>query len=103
MAMVLHERTSDVKGVGKWDRGTGRYVPASGGSRSRLPLYDDKNYGRYPGFVGIDEHLSNDIYTMAALYHLLGGSPLVIEGVTSIFVSLVREQAVARLNAQKEE
>jgi len=101
--MVIHERIPDVKGVGKWDFDTGRYIPHSGGSRSRLPLYDDKDYGRYPGFVGLDEHLSPDIYTMPALYTFLGGAAAAIEGHGSVFVGLIEAIAVERRKAVDED
>ena len=103
MAMVIHERVADVKGVGKWDFTTGRYIPHNGGSRSRLPLYDDKNYPRYVGFVGVDEHLSADLYTMPALYTFLGGHAVVPEGHGSVFVKLIQEQTLARLQAEDED
>ena len=103
MAMVIHERVPDVKGVGKWDFTTGRYIPHTGGSRSRLPLYDDKAYSRYVGFVGVDEHLSADIFTMPALYTFLGGAAVTPEGHGSVFVKLIQEQTLARLKAEDED
>ena len=100
--MVIHERVADVRGVGKWDLGTTRYIPVSGGSRSRLPVYDDPVYKRYFGFVGIDESLTAEIHTMATLYAHLGGTPVVHEGHGSVFVSLILEQTLNRLKAESE-
>jgi hypothetical protein len=103
MTMVIHDRVADVRGVGKWDFTTGRYIPVSGGSRSRLPLYDDKNYPRYTGYVGVDEHLSAEMYTMPALYTFLGGAAVIAEGHGSVFTKLIQEQGVARLKAEDED
>lgn len=103
MSMVIHDRESDMKGVGKWDFATGRYIPLSGGSRSRLPLWDDKNYPRYVGYVGVDEHLSDTLYTMPALYAYLGGAPAMLEGHGSVFVGLIRQAAVDRMKAEDED
>ena len=52
--MVIHERVEDGKGLGKRDAKTGRYIPISGGSRMRLPIYDDPRVPRYHGFVGVN-------------------------------------------------
>ena len=101
--MVIHERVADVKGVGKWDYNTTRYIPVSGGSRSRLPVYDDKAYHRYYGLVGVDEHLSEEIYTMPALYAFLGGKAILPEGHGSVFTGLILEQTLKRLKAQDED
>jgi hypothetical protein len=57
-----------VKGSGKTDSGTGRYIPIGGGSRSRIPVSDDKRISRYAGNLGIDAGLSGKIDTLAALY-----------------------------------
>ena len=103
MSMVIHDRESDMKGAGKWDFATGRYIPLSGGSRSRLPLWDDKNYPRYGGFVGVDEHLSDTLYTMPALYAYLGGAAGVIEGHGSVFVGLIHQAALDRMKAVDED
>jgi hypothetical protein len=103
MTMVIHEQGTDLKGLGKWDLATGRYIPYQGGSRSRLPLWDDKNYSRYAGFVGVDEHLSDSLYTMPALYTYLGGAPLMPEGHASVFISLIREATLDRLKAKDED
>lgn len=70
--MVIHDGSRDTRGAGAWDINTTRYVPVSGGSRSRLPVRDNGGR-RYHGFVGIDEVLTEKIGTMAALYGRLGG------------------------------
>jgi hypothetical protein len=103
MSMVIHDRELDTKGVGKWDFATGRYIPLSGGSRSRLPIWDDKEYPRYNGYVGVDEHLSESLFTMAALYTYLGGAPAVIEGHGSVFVGLIHQAALDRMRAADED
>ncbi len=101
--MVFHERVSDNRGVGKWDFATTRYIPDTGGSRSRLPLYDDKSIRRYYGLVGIDEKMSEGMFTLPALYTYLGGAPLVREGHGSIFVSLILDETLKRMKAEEEE
>lgn len=90
--MVIHNRVDDAKGVGKRDTGTGRYIPVGGGSRTRLPVYDDPRIPRYHGFVGLNANQSKDIYTMPALYAELGGTPVVQVGQGSKFVGLVAER-----------
>lgn len=101
--MVIHDRVLDTKGLGKWDIGTTRYIPVSGGSRSRLPVHDDPAYRRYYGFVGISEDLTPDIFTLPALYAYLGGAPVVQEGHGSVFVKLILDETLARLKASDEE
>jgi hypothetical protein len=101
--MVIHERVADVKGVGKWDSGTTRYIPHQGGSRSRLPVYDDPEYRRYYGFVGMGEELTATVHTMDALYQHLGGTPVVREGHGSVFIRLILEQTLNRLKGQPED
>lgn len=72
--MVVHKYEMDRRGVGRWEAKTGRYVPVGGGSRSRLSIADsDEPSRRYPGFVGMDEKLTDSIRTMADLYAHLGG------------------------------
>jgi len=100
--MMIHERVADSRGIGKWDLGTTRYIPMQGGSRSRLPLQDDPNYPRYVGFVGLDERMSEHLYTIPALYSYLGGSPEVPEGGSS-FTALVLNETRAKLMVEKEE
>jgi len=90
--MVIHDRVADAKGAGKRDAGTSRYIPIGGGSRTRLPVYDDPRIPRYPGFVGLNASQSEDIYTLPALYAELGGSPVVKVGQGSKFVGLVAER-----------
>jgi hypothetical protein len=101
--MVIHELEHDQKGAGKWDLGTTRYIPMQGGSRSRLPVRDDPDYRRYPGFVGEDERMTESVYTIAALYTYLGGAPIVPRGQEGGFTSLILDQTVAKLQAEKEE
>ncbi len=101
--MVIHDRVLDSKGVGKWDIGTTRYIPVSGGSRSRLPVHDDPAYRRYFGFVGISEELTADIFTLPALYAYLGGAPVVHEGHGSVFVKLILDETLKHLQAGEEE
>jgi hypothetical protein len=98
--MVIHEMVRDQRGAGKWDVNTTRYIPVYGGSRSRLPVADDPDYRRYPGFVGIDEHLTESIYLIGQLYHHIGGKPIISPGVGSEFVSLILGNALAKLEAE---
>lgn len=100
--MVIHDRVSDNKGVGKWDFATTRYIPLSGGSRSRLPLWDDKTIPRYYGFVGIGEKMTEEMFTLPALYGFLGGAPVVREGHGSVFVSLILEETQKRMKEEEE-
>lgn len=97
--MVIHERTHDKPGAGKWDINTTRYVPVYGGSRSRLPVADDPDYRRYPGFVGIDEHLTPDIYRIAQLYAYIGGKPIIPPGEEGKFTAMILGQTEERLEA----
>ena len=71
--MKIH-RKPEKKNAGKYDIESGRYVPIGGGSRSRLPVADDDKYRRYPGLVGIDERLSEDIYRVSHLYNHITSS-----------------------------
>ncbi len=97
--MEMHEQEQNIKGAGRWDMHTTRYIPVSGGSRSRLPIQDDPAYPRYAGFVGVDENLSGQLYTMAALYTFLGGAPLVPEG--EGFTALIVQMTMEKLAAEK--
>lgn len=97
--MVIHEKVHDLSGAGKWDIHTTRYVPIYGGSRSRLPIADDPNYRRYPGFVGMDEHLTPNIYLMSQLYQYLGGKPIIPQGEAGKFTALILNQTTERLEA----
>ena len=100
--MVIHEKVRDVTGQGRWDLNTTRYVPVGGGSRSRLPIADDPDYRRYPGFVGIDEHLTPDIFQVAQLYALLGGKPIIPEGGEGTFTALILDEGMAHLEQTAE-
>ncbi|HUJ74940.1 MAG TPA: hypothetical protein VL359_08785 [bacterium] len=101
--MKIHPRTVDVRGSGRWDINTTRYIPHSGGSRSRLPIVDDADYARYPGYVGMDERLTEDLSTMIKLYGHLGGKVVVPEGAGNTFVSLILEETLAKLRREEEE
>jgi hypothetical protein len=91
--MVIHDRGEDMKGVGKRDAKTGRYIPISGGSRTRIPVSDDGRVPRYVGNVGVDASLSEHIDAMPALYRTLGGLPIVrADAKQSKFVGLVAER-----------
>jgi len=94
--MVIHDKVLDIFGAGKWDVTTTRYVPITGGSRSRLPVADDPDYRRYHGFVGMDEHLTPEIFKIAQLYAHLGGKPIIPEGEEGQFTALIMEQASGR-------
>ena len=98
--MVIHERSHDLSGAGKWDINTTRYVPVGGGSRSRLPVVDDPDYRRYHGYVGIDEYLTPDIFRVAQLYAWLGGRPVIPPGDEGKFTALILGQTVERLEAE---
>lgn len=100
--MVIHEKVPDKPGAGKWDINTTRYIPVYGGSRSRLPLEDDPDYRRYPGFVGMDEHLTPDIYRITHLYAYLGGKPVIPEGPGGEFVRLILDKTLEKLEAAAE-
>ena len=97
--MEIHKPQRDKIGVGKWDLTTTRYIPVSGGSRSRLPVYDDPEQRRYTGFVGFDEFLSADIHMIPTLYQLLGGKPVLQEGDAGKFTALLLGQTMGRLEA----
>ena len=95
--MVIHEKVHDLAGAGKWDIHTTRYVPIYGGSRSRLPIVDDPDYRRYTGFVGMDEHLTPNIYLMSHLYQYIGGKPIIPPGDVGKFTALILNQTIERL------
>lgn len=97
--MEIHKPQRDKIGVGKWDLHTTRYVPVGGGSRSRLPVYDDPNQRRYPAFVGFDEFLSADIHMVPTLYQFLGGKPILQEGDAGKFTALLLGQTMEQLEA----
>lgn len=95
--MEIHNQVRDKAGSGKWDITTTRYVPEFGGSRSRLPLYDDPFQRRYAGFVGIDEHLTAQIFLISTLYHYIGGKPVLPPGDAGKFLALLLGQTLERL------
>ena len=103
MPFTLHEKEAGLRGAGRLDLGTTRYVPISGGSRSRLPVYDDKRYSRYLGFVGIDESLTENISTISRLYTFLGGTPVILEGEGEDYVRQILEQTRAKIQANIED
>jgi hypothetical protein len=98
--MVIHEHVHDLSGAGKWDINTTRYVPIYGGSRSRLPVYDDPEYRRYPGFVGIDEFLTEKIFQLPVLYQYIGGKPVIPGGDAGKFTALILGQTTERLEGE---
>ena len=86
--MFLHDNVRDsLVAVGR-HRESGRYIPMAGGSRSRLPIKTGK-VPRYYGLIGIDEHLSESIGTLDALYSKIGGRALIPEGKAGEFVKLL--------------
>lgn len=101
--MVIHEKVHDLSGAGKWDINTTRYVPIYGGSRSRLPLADDPEYRRYVGYVGMDEHLTPDLYRIATFYSFIGGKPIIPPGDEGRFTSLILGQTIEKLEAEAAE
>ena len=100
--MVIHEESHDTSNAGGRHPATGRYVPVTGGSRSRLPIRTGQ-VPRYHGFVGIDEHLTESISTMAALYSKIGGRAQIPEGKMGEFVKLLVGMAVEKSTAPDEE
>jgi hypothetical protein len=101
--MTIHERQDDSKGLGKRDRKTGRYIPIQGGSRTRLPVEDDKRIPRYEGNVGLDAALSETIFTMPTLYAKLGGLPIITAGKTSKLSGLVIGEGQRQLETETAE
>jgi len=95
--MIIHPKVHDLSTAGMWDIHTTRYVPVSGGSRSRLPVLDDPHIRRYYGFVGMSEHLTQDVFLIAALYQVLGGKPEVAPGQSGKFTELLIDQTMERL------
>lgn len=90
--MIIHEAAKDNRGAGRWELTTTRYIPVSGGSRSRLPI-GFPEVRRYYGFVGVDERLSERMSTISALYTHLGGRYQIPEGQEGSYMSLVLAQA----------
>ena len=62
---------------------------------------DDPEYRRYPGFVGMDEHLTPHLYRIADLYAYMGGKPEIPEGDEGKFTALILEQAEGRIMAHQ--
>ena len=93
--MKFYDAQTELKGLGTWDSGTTRYVPVSGGSRSRLPViyntYEDIR--RYYGGVGMSEGLTESIGTMANLYRHIGGGILVSPQTAAYITRLVEQSA----------
>ena len=98
--MQIHIREHDLTGGGKWDMVTTRYIPIYGGSRSRLPIYDDPDYRRYHGFVGIDESLTPHLFLLPDLYRYMGGKPIVHSGDAGRFTSLILGETLERLEEE---
>lgn len=101
--MHIYEQEHDLAGAGKWDINTTRYIPIYGGSRSRLPIYDDPEYRRYHGFVGIDEHLTSEVHLIATLYQYMGGKPIPHMGDAGKFTKLILGETEERLEAEAAE
>jgi hypothetical protein len=68
-----------------------------------LPVQDDPDYRRYFGFVGLDDHLSEAIYQIAALYSHLGGAPVVPPGQEGGFTQLILDQTTAKIELARAE
>ena len=100
--MEIHKPQRDKIGVGKWDLITTRYIPLGGGSRSRLPVYDDPDQRRYIGFVGFDEFLTASIHMIPTLYHYLGGKPVMQEGEAGKFTALLLSQSMELLEGDED-
>ncbi|MDH5753250.1 MAG: hypothetical protein OEZ59_12640 [Deltaproteobacteria bacterium] len=98
--MVIHEKTPDTTGSGRYDLNTTRYIPVAGGSRSRLPIEDASDIMRYHGFVGIDEGLTESIFRMAVLYNFIGGRPELLPGQEGSFTELILNVTLGRLEAK---
>ena len=97
--MKIHPYEHDLGNAGLWDLNTSRYVPVSGGSRSRLPVRDDEDLRRYYGYVGIDEHLTPDIHLIAQWYNYIGGRAVMPEGDAGKFTQLLVEQNNKRMQS----
>lgn len=92
--MNFKDAQFDTRGVGRWDVGSTRYVPVSGGSRSRLPViyagYEDIR--KYFGGVGMDERLTDSLVTIGALYSYLGGG-ILVNAQTAGYIGRLLEQS----------
>ena len=101
--MHIHKVQHEMSGAGRWDKSTTRYVPIMGGSRSRLPIGNpDDTYPRYHGFVGMDEKLTESIYTIAALYQHIGGAPLVESGTAGTLAARIQNVVEEQRKAEEE-
>lgn len=100
--MKIHVKTHDTSGAGKWDIHTTRYVPVGGGARSMLPVYDDPDYRRYHGFVGIDEHLTEAIHLLPVLFQYMGGKAIIQAGEFGKFTAQLLGETTERLEAKVE-
>lgn len=102
--MKIHKAEHDAAGAGRWDKITTRYVPMSGGSRSRLPIANpDDNYPRYYGFVGMDEKLTETISTIGALYAHIGGAPTILGGNAGTLASRIQDIKEEQRKTDEEE
>jgi hypothetical protein len=92
--MKFHEAQVEIRGIGVWDARSTRYVPISGGSRSRLATiyrgYEDIR--RYHGGVGMSEGLTESIGTMGNLYKHIGGG-IMVTPQTAAYISRLVEQS----------
>ena len=101
--MKIHLGERDVAGAGRWDKATGRYIPMSGGNRSRLPMYDqDSKIPRYFGFVGVDEHLTESMNSVAALLKHMGGAPKIGAGQAGTLASRIQAVVEEQRKAAEE-
>lgn len=79
-------------GVGKWDVSTNRYIPFSGGSRSRLPM-GTKGIRPYRGFSGVDQRVEKEIDNIGTLYtRLKGGSRIASQDAAFVEVKIEEEE-----------
>jgi len=90
---VIHQNVVDTKGSGRWDINTGRYIPVSGGSRSKLPIGDDPDIRRYYGFIGINESMTAEFSTLAVYFNRVGGGVYIPEGDAGKFIQLILDQS----------
>ena len=97
---VAAKRVRDVYGGGKWDAGTGRYVPVGGGSRTRVFVADDKHIPRYAGMLGVDPQQGTNIATMGALYSHLGGMSVVKQGAPKFLAEIAERKPVIKVEAE---
>ncbi|MCH7476966.1 MAG: hypothetical protein IIA14_02565 [SAR324 cluster bacterium] len=87
---------------GRRDLATGRYIPMTGGSRSRLPAAGGE-YPRYAGSIGIDKKLTAKISTLEALYQHMGGfASYMPGGALSATISELVEEAQTKTRQDRE-